>query len=135
MTCSASTGTGTSASSDPAHTPCSPTGKRFHSALWGWSFARAFEDSELGRDYWLIRTGTRGIGGLQRAASRAKPHAGVRLYLEVDDLEATLRRATELGGRIERGRTFLGADDRWFANVIDPPEVSFGLWTAQPSAT
>jgi predicted enzyme related to lactoylglutathione lyase len=116
-------------------TPAPELFQRFHEALWGWSFAPAFEGSELGRDYWLIRTGTGGSGGLQRAASEAEPHAGVRLYFEVDDLEATLRRVAELGGRIERGRTFLGGDDRWFANVIDPSGVSFGLWTAQPASS
>jgi predicted enzyme related to lactoylglutathione lyase len=54
------------------------------------------------------------------------------LYLEVADLEATLRRATALGALVERERTALGGADRWFAIMRDPSGVSFGLWTPNP---
>lgn len=104
--------------------------QRFHGALWGWRFRPAFQDTELGRDYWLILAGDTGIGGLQRALTSEPPRAGTRLYLEVNDLEATLDRAVELGAVVERGRTALGGDDRWFANVLDPAGISIGLWTA-----
>jgi predicted enzyme related to lactoylglutathione lyase len=57
------------------------------------------------------------------------PQPGTRLYVEVDDLEETLRRAEALGGAVERRRTALGGDDRWFAVVTDPSGVSFGMWT------
>jgi len=60
------------------------------------------------------------------------PHPGTRLYLEVADLEATLRRATALGALVERERTALGGADRWFAIMRDPSGVSFGLWTPNP---
>jgi hypothetical protein len=45
---------------------------------------------------------------------------------------ATLERAVGLGGTLERGRTSLGGNDRWFAIVRDPSGVSFGLWTPNP---
>jgi hypothetical protein len=38
----------------------------------------------------------------------------------------------ELGATHERGRTFLGTDDFWFANVRDPTGISLGLWTSRP---
>jgi uncharacterized protein len=114
-------------SADPVGT------QRFYGELFGWTFARAFEDSELGREYWLITNDGRGIGGLQAALPGApRPQAGVRLYVEADDLEATLERAESLGGVIERRRTFLGTDDFWFANVADPQGISLGLWTSKP---
>ena len=113
-------------------TPLVDDFQRFHGALWGWRFRPAFQDTELGRDYWLILAGDTGIGGLQRASTSEPPRAGTRLYLEVDDLEATLDRAVELGATVERGRTALGGDDRWFANVLDPAGISIGLWTANP---
>jgi predicted enzyme related to lactoylglutathione lyase len=74
------------------------------------------------------------VGGLQRSADDRSPHAGVRLYLEVDDLEQVLRRVTELGGQVERWRVTLGGSDRWFGTMLDPSGVSFGLWTANPRA-
>jgi predicted enzyme related to lactoylglutathione lyase len=109
-------------------TPAPDAFQAFHAALWGWEFSPAFADSALGRDYWIIQSGGAGIGGLQRGFS--SPAAGVRFYLEVDDLETTLTRAVSLGGSVERARTELGGDDRWFANVLDPAGISFGLWTA-----
>jgi uncharacterized protein len=60
---------------------------------------------------------------------------GVRLYVEVDDLEAALSRAIELGATHERGRTFLGNNDFWFANVRDPAGTPLGLWTRRPPAS
>jgi uncharacterized protein len=70
---------------------------------------------------------------LQAAPVRpAAPHAGFRLYVEVDDLESVLVQAEALGGTVERGRTFLGTDDYWFANVVDPQGISLGLWTSKP---
>lgn len=114
-------------------TPDPDAFQRFHAAMWGWTFVPAFEDTELGADYWLIRSGDTGVGGLQRAATDAAPHAGTRVYVEVDDLEVTLTEAQTHGACIERHRTALGGDDRWFATVQDPSGVSFGLWTASPA--
>jgi predicted enzyme related to lactoylglutathione lyase len=114
-------------SADPVGT------QRFYGELFGWKFTRAFEE-HLARDYWLVRHDGRGIGGVQAAVPGAPaPQAGVRLYVEVQDMEATLSRAVELGATVERGRTFLGTDDFWFANLLDPQGISLGLWTSRPS--
>jgi predicted enzyme related to lactoylglutathione lyase len=117
-------------------TPDPEAFQRFHGQLWGWEYERAFADTELGADYWIIKHAGKGIGGLQRSVTGAQPQAGIRLYVEVDDLEEALQRVEALGGRIEQGRTALGGDDRWFATVSDPGGVSFGLWTAhEPAAS
>jgi predicted enzyme related to lactoylglutathione lyase len=114
-------------------TPAPERFQEFHGQLWGWTFQPAFADTDLGADYWIIMAGEKGLGGLQRAAADATPHPGVRLYLEVDDLEAMLRRASDLGGQVERERTVLGGADRWFGIIRDPSGVSFGLWTPNPA--
>ena len=107
--------------------------QRFHHALWGWEFVPAFQDAELGADYWVIQHDGRGIGGLQRAAMIARaPVPGARLYLEVPDLETSLEKVRGLGGTVERERTELGGDDRWFGIFADPGGISFGLWTSVP---
>ncbi|HEU4424461.1 MAG TPA: hypothetical protein VFR67_18185 [Pilimelia sp.] len=108
--------------------------QRFHGTLWGWTFEPAFADTELGADYWIIKADGRSIGGLQRSASDARPHAGTRLYVEVADLEATFTEIRNSGGTVERFRTALGDDDRWFATALDPTGVSFGMWTAHAPA-
>ena len=107
--------------------------QRFHAALSGWSFEPAFGDSNIGADYWIILHGGDGIGGLQRASSDAvAPSVGTRIYIVVDDLETTLNKVVELGGTVERGRTALGGDDRWYGTFRDPTGISFGLWTGNP---
>lgn len=106
--------------------------QRFHQQLWGWQFRPAFRDSDLGAAYWIIEDEGRGIGGLQQATSGHQPRAGTRVYVEVDDLEAVLIRAVELGAAVERPRTELGDDDRWFAILLDPTGISLGLWTSRP---
>jgi predicted enzyme related to lactoylglutathione lyase len=108
--------------------------QRFHGAMWGWVFETAFADSELGADYWIIKVGDQGIGGLQRSAGGARPQAGSRLYVEVADLERVLGEVRARGGQVERSRTALGGDDRWFATALDPTGVTFGMWTSNPPA-
>lgn len=115
-------------------TPDPDAFQRFHAAMWGWTFERAFEDSELEADYWIINAASRGIGGLQRAATAAAPRAGTRLYVEVDDLEQALDKLEVNGGRVERRRTALGGEDRWYGTALDPTGVTFGLWTRHPKA-
>ena len=110
-------------------TPAPESFQAFHAAMWSWEFRPAFTD-QLAEDYWIITAEGTSIGGLQRAASSDRPHAGVRLYVEVDDLEESLARAAELGAELTRSRTELGGDDRWFATLTDPAGVSFGLWTS-----
>lgn len=109
--------------------------QEFHGGLWKWTFRIAFDgpESELGADYWLVSAGNRVIGGLQRAAQEdPRPAAGTRLYVEVADLESTLDQVIATGGRVERARTALGGDDRWFGTIIDPTGVSLGVWTSNP---
>ena len=109
----------------------------FYAALFGWEFHRAFDgpDSELGRRYWIVERAGEGIGGLQESLPAAPAaQAGVRVYVQVDDLEAMVSRAVEFGGTRERDRTYLGTDDFWFANVRDPTGISLGLWTSRPPA-
>ncbi|MBP3044723.1 hypothetical protein KKR91_01970 [Arthrobacter jiangjiafuii] len=101
----------------------------FHRDLHGWTFAPAFEDSEFDASYWIISSGESGIGGLQRATEGTAPTAGTRVYFETDGLESFLSRVREFGGQVERSRTDLGGDDRWFATFLDSCGVSFGVWT------
>jgi uncharacterized protein len=117
-------------SPDPA------SSRRFYGELFGWTFRRDFDqpDSQLGREYWIVEVDGHGLGGLQQAEPGAPtPQAGVRLYVEVADLETALARATALGASVERERTYLGTDDFWFANLRDPQGISVGLWTSNPA--
>jgi len=105
----------------------------FHTALWSWAFEPAFADTSLGADYWIIKADGVTLGGLQRSLESTQPSSGgTRIYFEIDDLEAAFVSIAENGGTIERYRTELGGDDRWFGIYRDPTGTSFGLWTANP---
>lgn len=104
----------------------------FASSMFGWSFETAFADAALGADYWVISEGGQGIGGLQRAPRGRVPAVGTRVYVLVENLERALARAESLQATVERRRTALGGDDRWFATVREPSGVSIGLWTPNP---
>ena len=45
--------------------------RRFHYALWRWTFEAAFADTDLNADHWIIRSSDNGIGGLQRSPKGA----------------------------------------------------------------
>lgn len=124
-------------------TPDPTAFQAFTGELFGWTFEPAFGDTELGADYWIIRTlgddahEAEGIGGLQRAEPRPPDDertsaAGTRVYALVEDLEDALAHAASIGGTVLRRRTALGGDDHWFGIVRDPSGVSLGLWTANP---
>ena len=108
--------------------------QQFASDLFGWRFESAFENTQLAAEYWIVRHGDRSIGGLQKAAETASPaQVGTRIDSDVDDLEVRLPRSYGWAGKVERSRTHLGGDDRWFATFTDPTGVSIGLWTARPA--
>ncbi|MGH3654433.1 hypothetical protein [Glutamicibacter sp.] len=103
--------------------------QQFHAALRDWSFEPAFADTELGADYRIIQSEDRSTGGLQQAISAAAlPSPGPRGYVAVHDLEDALERVVELGGMIERTRTALGGDDRWFGafRVLPASRLAYG---------
>jgi predicted enzyme related to lactoylglutathione lyase len=108
-------------------TPNPDAFREFHTAMWGWTFAPAVADSGASAEYWVIMQDGYRIGGLQRAEVSSAPHPGTRIYFQVPDLGAALRRARDLGARTERGRSGLTGTDGWFATVVDPSGISIGL--------
>lgn len=72
--------------------------KNYYSKLFGWDT----EDMSMGdMNYTVVKIGEDGIGGIMRTppqAEGAPPNWGV--YVTVDDVDATSRKAEELGGKI-----------------------------------
>ena len=71
--------------------------KQFYTALLGWTT----EEVEVpGMTYTVVQTGGVGIGGIMAIPSQAAgtpPHWGT--YVTVDDVDATARKAQELGAK------------------------------------
>lgn len=95
---------------------------RFWGALVGWETA-PMEPWGL-----LVRHAGRGVGMLTRT-DVAPADAGTVLYVEVDDLTATLARVLELGGTV-LGEPAPDDDSGRFVHVRDSAGATVGLWAA-----
>jgi uncharacterized protein len=96
--------------------------KTFYTAVFGWSYA------PFGEGYVGILAGEAMIGGLSTAESEAVGD-GVRIYVQVDDLEAVLATVEASGGSVKTPRTEIGGDMGWWANFTDPDGRIIGLAT------
>jgi uncharacterized protein len=95
---------------------------RFYSALFGWTINAS---NALG--YRVVETGNgRGIdGGVW--PSPPEGHNLVQLFVEVDDIDAALAKATSLGATVIVPRSELPDGDA-LAIVLDPAGLSFGIY-------
>lgn len=99
--------------------------QKFYRELFDW---QVNPDSSMG-GYALVDTRAGDgaiIGGI--GASTGPGDVGVKIYMKVDDLEAYLRRAEELGGSAVVPPTALPGDFGSFAVFTDPDGNAVGLW-------
>jgi hypothetical protein len=83
--------------------------RKFYEQLLGWKFT---EFPMEGMSYWVIKAGGEEVGGIMNIPPEPAgipPHWGV--YVTVDNVDASAKKAQELGGRImvpptEYGRPF-----------------------------
>jgi predicted enzyme related to lactoylglutathione lyase len=95
---------------------------RFYSALFGWTVSA---DNPLG--YREISTGS--AAGIQGGIWPAPPQAPnfVQLFVAVEDVRASMRRAEELGAKPIIPVTAL-PDGGELGVMRDPQGMSFGIW-------
>jgi uncharacterized protein len=105
--------------------PDAERARTFYAGLFGWT---AEADPAMG-GYALVDTGAgeSAIGGGIGGASDDDP-PGVRVYMRVDDLEAYLARAAELGGKRLVEPYELPGGFGTIAVVTDPDGNRVGLW-------
>jgi predicted enzyme related to lactoylglutathione lyase len=94
----------------------------FFAKLFGWALTEAGPAS-------LIDTGGGGINGHITALGH-EPHHYVTVYVQVDDLHASLKQAEALGGKTLVPPVEIPAGSfAWFA---DPDGNAIGLWKPKP---
>jgi predicted enzyme related to lactoylglutathione lyase len=100
---------------------------RFYASLFGWTIRT---DNALG--YRIVDTESdRGInGGVW--PSPPEGHNLVQLFVEVDDIDAFIAKATALGASVIVPKSELPDGDA-LAIVLDPAGLSFGLYRAKKS--
>jgi predicted enzyme related to lactoylglutathione lyase len=99
--------------------------KRFYGAVAGWEFSEM--DGIPG--YFLFRTSAETGGGLGK---RGDSVGGVvRVYIDVDDLEAAVAAATANGGTVVTPPSDIPGQGR-YAAVNDPEGNEIGLYESSP---
>lgn len=99
--------------------------QQFYGSLFDWSVAA---DPAMG-GYALVDTGAgEGAIGGGIGPSQAPGDTGVKIYVKVDDLQATLDRAEQLGGRAVVPPSDLPEGWGRFAVLTDPDGNQVGLW-------
>jgi len=101
---------------------------RFYEGLFGWKVTE--KETADGFDVWIFDTGGEPrVQNLRRGGIWLRPKGeplGVVVYVVVDDIEATLRRVTELGGKAVTPKAPLGGG--YGAHFADPSGNLFGLY-------
>jgi predicted enzyme related to lactoylglutathione lyase len=107
---------------------------RFYTALLGWSTQKM---AMPGGDYHVLKVGETSVGGLMAIPPEAKaggmpPNWGC--YVTVDDVDATARKAVELGGKVVHCPQDIPGVGR-MAVIVDPQGAALNVITyTMPSA-
>ncbi len=96
--------------------------RRFYSELFGWQFG----EMDAFPGYLLFNGGTAQIGGaLGERGKSAADH--MRVYTEVDSIDAVVGRVEELGGRVVEGKNEIPGQG-WYAVILDSEGNEVGLY-------
>jgi predicted enzyme related to lactoylglutathione lyase len=99
--------------------------KGFWSGLFGWSFN---DPGMPGMEYWMTQTGE-GQGGAVYAADQA----GTVVYFDTDDIDASIAKVRELGGKAEDKNPIPHVG--WFTHCADTEGNDFSLFQSDESVT
>jgi len=97
---------------------------RFYSELFGWSFSPI-----PGLEYQIFNAPGGAIGGGVQKVQKVPANPGYHSYVEVEDIDAVLKKAESLGGKIVQPKQPL-PDASWGATGVLETEDGFqlGLW-------
>ena len=102
---------------------------KFYSDLFGWNIQQVPEMNYATFDY-----GVEGVGGGLNPVREDNPAGTVVVYVETDDIDASLVKAEKLGGKIVTQKTEIPGMG-WFGMFTDPTGNLIGFFTGMPSQT
>ena len=104
--------------------------KTFYGSVFGWAF------QPFGDGYAMVTApdGTP-LGGLDSDTGKGEQPAGrtSRIYVQVADLEQTLKAVESAGGSIVADRQLISEEFGWWAMFADPSGLKLGLVTSNPA--
>lgn len=105
-----------------------PQSKEFYGKLFGWQFAPVPGTDQAAE---IIAGGT-AVGTLRVAEGKISPFNGV-VYVQVTDIQASCKKANQLGGTVVPGFPFNLSDGTGaIAVVVDPAGHPIGLYSRTP---
>jgi predicted enzyme related to lactoylglutathione lyase len=96
--------------------------KTFYSGLFNWEFAPGGDP-----EYAMFSAPDGPGGGIEKAGPGRG--ANINIYIEVEDIPATLAEAERLGGKVIKEKTLISEEFGYWAMVSDPSGVKIGLWS------
>ena len=97
--------------------------------FWGGLFGWQFENFPGPSEYHMTRISDQTGGAITNMEPGKR---GLRVYFDVDDINAGAARVRELGG--EASEAMPVPSMGWFVTGTDPQGNEFGLWQSDPSA-
>lgn len=98
--------------------------KLFYESVFGWEVS--LESGMEG--YALFRAGD-GPGGGFDATGKKKADGEIVLYIQVEDINATLEKIKKGEGKVAAEKRDIGGGNGWFALFRDPCDNLLGLWS------
>jgi len=99
--------------------------KKFYGTVFGWSF-----EDVPDMDYVLFKAGTQPNGGLYELKKMPKK-GQVNVYIEVEDIDATLKAIKRVRGKVVTKKSEIPAMG-WWAQFATPDGCLLFLWQAPP---
>jgi uncharacterized protein len=99
------------------------TAQRFYGAVFGWTF------QPFGDGYVAAMNGSDMIGGIWQTTDEDSVGDGIRIYVSVADLEATLAAVEANDGTTATGRKEIGGDMGWWASFRAPDGRLICIWS------
>lgn len=96
--------------------------KKFYKSVFGWEITGK-ENKDFA--YWTINSGSKIGSGMWRMP--VNEPLGVYVYIEVNNIETTLKQVEKLGGKISQPKT-PSVDGCFMAFFTDPEGNAFALW-------
>ena len=97
--------------------------RKFYGDVFGWKF-----DETEGMKYMTFTTPDGPNGGFnQEFETSSKP--GIIVYIEVEDMLGTIKKAEEVGGKTKQGKTQISPEFGYFAFITDLEGNQIGLWS------
>ena len=101
---------------------------KFYADLFGWKVEQMPE-----MNYAMFEPGE-GVGGCFNPVQEGNPAGSVIVYIGTDDIEASLAKVEQLGGKTTWPKTEIPGMG-WFATFTDPTGNKIGLFKALPTSS